>query len=57
MDAGQLEVKTPDVTIKVDPERGDLIHTEVIRGVKYILIRADQGVEVNGVAISIEEEE
>lgn len=57
VDAGQLEVKTPDVTIKVDPERGDLIRTEVIRGVKYILIRADQGVEVNGVAISIEAEE
>lgn len=54
VDAGQMEVKTPDVTIKVNPERSDLVETRVIDGKKYILIRADDGVEVNGVSIRIE---
>lgn len=49
----QLEVCTPDVTIRVNPERGDLIETRVLNGIKYILIRADEGVEVNGVNIHI----
>ena len=51
----QLEVKTADVSIKVSGDRGDLIRTKVIDGVKYILIRADEGVEVNGVAVKITE--
>ena len=32
----------------------DLIRTEMIRGTRYILIRADEGVEVNGVNIKID---
>lgn len=39
--------------IRVSPERGDLVETRVIDGVKYILIRADEGVEVNGVDVNI----
>lgn len=53
VDSKQFEVCTPDVTIRVKPERGDLVETRVIDGVKYILIRADEGVEVNGVPIHI----
>ena len=53
MDSKQFELKTPDVTIKVNPERSDLIRTEMIHGTRYILIRADEGVEVNGVNIKI----
>ncbi len=34
----------------------DLLETRVIDGVKYILICADESVEVNGVPISIEKE-
>ena len=49
----QIEVQTADVSIKVNGERGDLIRTRIIDGVKYILIRADDSVEVNGVKISI----
>ncbi len=49
----QFELKTPDVIVKVNPERSDLIETRVIDGSRYILIRADEGVEVNGVNISI----
>ena len=54
MDSKQFELKTPDVTIKVNPERSDLIRTEMIHGTRYILIRADEGVEVNGVNIKID---
>ena len=53
----RFEVKTPDVVIKVDPARTDLIETRVIGGVKYILICADENVEVNGVNIHIGKEE
>lgn len=49
-----FEVKTTDVSIKVNPERTDLIRTRIIDGVKYILIRADETVEVNGVHIHID---
>ena len=49
----KFEVRTPDVVVQVNPERSDLIETRVIDGFKYILIRADEGVEVNGVNISI----
>ena len=49
----QLEVNTADVSIKVNGERGDLIRTRIIDGVKYILIRADESVEVNGIKINI----
>ena len=53
VDSRQLEVKTPDVTIKVNSERSDLVETRVIDGARYILIRAEEGVEVNGVQIHI----
>ncbi len=51
-----FEIKTPSVSIKVDPEYSDLIETRVIGGVKYILIPADEDVEVNGVSIHIHEQ-
>ncbi|MBR4863231.1 MAG: DUF4317 domain-containing protein [Oscillospiraceae bacterium] len=55
IDKNRFEIKTPDVSIKVNPERSDLIETRVIGGVKYILICADENVEVNGVNIHIDE--
>jgi hypothetical protein len=45
------------VVIKVDPTRSDLIETRIIGGVKYIMICADENVEVNGVSINIKETE
>lgn len=57
MDPKKIEIKTPDVSIKVATDRSDLIETRVIGGVKYILIRADEDVEVNGVSIHIGEAE
>ena len=56
IDQKHFEIKTPDVTIKVNPERSDLIETRVIGGVKYIMICADESVEVNGVSINIKED-
>ena len=53
IDTKKIEIKTPDVSIKVAPDRSDLIQTRVIGGVKYILIQADENVEVNGVNIHI----
>ncbi|MBO5415714.1 MAG: DUF4317 domain-containing protein [Clostridia bacterium] len=49
-----FQVKTPDVVIKVNPKRTDLIKTRVIDGEKYILISAENDVEVNGIKINIE---
>ena len=53
VDVKKFELRTPDVVVKVNPERSDLIQTRTIDGSRYILIRADEGVEVNGVNISI----
>ena len=49
----QFEVKTPDVSIKLSSESTDLVQTRVIDGEKFIMIRADGIVEVNGVEINI----
>lgn len=53
VDVKKFEVNTPDISIKVNPDRTDLVSTQVINGVKYIMIRANEGVEVNGVNIDI----
>ena len=53
IDNRKFEIKTPDVSIKVAPDRSDLIETRIIGGVKYILINAEENVEVNGVSIHI----
>ena len=57
IDNKHFEIKTPDVVIKVDPTRSDLIETRVIGGIKYIMICADEDVEVNGVSINIKDKE
>ena len=57
IDNKHFEIKTPDVVIKVDPARSDLIETRILGGIKYIMICADENVEVNGVSITIRDEE
>lgn len=54
IDTGKVEVRTPDVVVQVNPERGDLVRTEIIQGCRYIMIRVDGDVEVNGVEIRID---
>ena len=56
VETNKFELKTPDVVIKVNPARTDLVETRVIDGVRYVLVRADGGVEVNGIDVKIEEE-
>jgi len=57
VELNRLELSTPDVTIKVNPKRGDLIETRIIDGVKYIMIRADENVELNGMNLNIAPED
>lgn len=56
IDAKSFEVKTPDITVKVDPTQSYLVETRVIDGRKYILVPADGGVEINGFGVSITSE-
>ena len=49
----QFEVRTPSVVVKVNSDRSDLVETRIIDGHPYILIRADDGVEVNGVNVKV----
>ncbi|MBE5892574.1 MAG: DUF4317 domain-containing protein [Lachnospiraceae bacterium] len=46
-----LEVKTPDVVIKVNPERADLIETRNINGRECLVIELGGSVEVNGIMV------
>ena len=57
IESSRMELKLPDVSIKVAKDRMDLIETRVIDGTKYILINAEENVEVNGVSIHISEKE
>ncbi len=43
------EIRTPDVIIKVSPEKAQLIETRTIDGTPYILIEAADEVEINGI--------
>ncbi len=57
IDNKKFEIHTPDVIIKVAPDKSDMIETRVIGGIKYILIPADEEIEVNGVHIHIGQRE
>ena len=52
-DKKQMRVQTPDVEIKVAKGCEDLVETRIIDGVKYILIRTEGDVAVNGVNVKI----
>ena len=47
----KFEVRTPDVTVQVNPERTDLVETRVIDGVPCLVIEINDLVEVNGIQI------
>ncbi len=47
----KFEVKTPNITIQVNPDRTDLIETKIIDGRRCIVIQMDDSVEVNGIHI------
>lgn len=47
----KFEIRTPDITIQVKPDRADLIETRIIDGRPYFVIPADDSVEVNGIPV------
>ena len=53
IDAKRFDVKTEQATISLDPAYSYLVETRVIDGRKYLLIPAEDGVEVNGLAVGL----
>lgn len=51
MNARTFEVKTPDVVIKISPDRTDLIETRNINGRDCLVIALDGNVVVNGINV------
>ncbi|MCI9338153.1 MAG: DUF4317 domain-containing protein [Lachnospiraceae bacterium] len=51
METRSFEVKTPDIVIKVKPDRTDLIETRQIDGRECLVIELDGGVVVNGITV------
>ena len=51
LNARSFEIKAPDVTIKVAPDRTDLIETREIDGRKYLLIELTDNIEINGINV------
>lgn len=47
----KFHISTPDIVIKVNPERADLVETKVIDGRPCLVIEMNDQVEVNGVQI------
>lgn len=54
IDSKRFEVKTPQVKISIDPEYSYLLETRIVDGRKYLLIPADEGLEVNGARVSLD---
>ena len=53
---GKFAVKTPDVDIKVNPDRLDLVETRFIEGRRCLVIAVENNVEVNGMPVKMWEE-
>lgn len=47
----QFNIETPDVVIKVNPERTDLIETRMIDGRQCLVIAVNDHIEVNGISV------
>ena len=47
----KFQIETPDIVIKVNPERADLIETRVIDGRQCLVIAVDDHIEVNRVNV------
>ena len=48
----KMEIKTPDISVQVDPARADLIQAREIDGRKCLVIPLEGEVEVNGIHIT-----
>lgn len=54
---GRFEVKTTQATISIDPAYSHLAETRVINGKPYLLIPIEDGIEVNGLPVSVSSQE
>lgn len=50
--AKTFQIETPDVIVKVNPERSDLVETREIDGRQCLVIAIDDHLEVNGIEIT-----
>lgn len=48
----KFEVKTPDVVIKINPDKTDLVETRLIDGKQCLVIQIDERLEVNGISVN-----
>jgi hypothetical protein len=48
----KFEVKMPDVVVKVNPDRTDLVETRIIDGRQCLVIQIDERLEVNGISVN-----
>lgn len=52
--ARKFEVKTPDVVVKINPDKTDLVTTQIIDGKQCLVIEIDERLEVNGISVNPE---
>lgn len=50
-DTRKFNIETPDIIIKVNPDRTDLIETRIIDGKQCLVITVDDHIEVNGMNV------
>ena len=48
----KFEVKTPDVVIKINSDKTDIVSTQVIDGRQCLVIQIDERLEVNGISVN-----
>lgn len=48
----KFEVKTPDVVIKINSDKTDIVSTQVIDGRQCLVIKIDERLEVNGISVN-----
>lgn len=49
----KFEVKTPDVVIKINSDKTDIVSTQVIDGRQCLVIQIDERLEVNGISVKL----
>ena len=56
IDPSKLVLETPDATVRVSSDRGDLVETRLVDGVPCIVVRIEGEVTLNGVPLAIPED-
>ena len=54
IDTGRFEVKTSEAKLALAPDRSFVVETRVIDGKCYLLIPAEEGMEINGLPVHLE---